>query len=262
MKNSYGLEDRVAVVTGAGSGIGRGVARAFAEEGARVAIIDLDRAGAEETLSLIEAGGGAGLAIECDTTDPAAVTAAQAKITQSFGEVDALVNNAGIVRSGLLEDLSLDDWNRVLSVNLTGYFICSQAFGRPMLARGRGAVVHVASITAIETMAKIGSYGVAKAGVTMLSQLLAAEWSGRGVRSNAVHPGLVRTPLTQASYDVPGIARGRAEAVPMGRVAQPEDIAEAVLYLASPRAGYVSGASLLVDGGLAQNLMTLIPRYE
>lgn len=261
MRDALGLADQVCVVTGAGGGIGRGVALAFAREGAAVAILDRDLDGAEATRRLVEAAGARGLAVACDVTDPDSVERARASVCDTLGIADVLVNNAGIIKSGKLSELSLADWNTVLSVNLTGYFICAQSFGGEMLRRNAGAIVHVASITADLTMPGIGSYGVAKAGVTMMSNLLAAEWGPSGVRSNVVHPGLVRTPMTQASYDVPGIARGRADAVPFGRVAEPEDIAEAVVFLASPRAAYVNGAQLLVDGGLRQNMMSLIPRF-
>jgi len=261
-RNAFGLADRVCAVTGGGSGIGRGVAIALAKEGARVAILDRNEAGAQETLGLVRQAGAQGLAVACDTSDPESVEGARAAVAGELGDADVLVNNAGIVRSAQLADLPLEEWNRVLSVNLTGYFICSQAFGPAMRERGSGALVHVSSITAEQATPNIGAYGVSKAGVTMMSRLLAAEWGPAGVRSNAVHPGFVQTPMTQASYDVPAIARGRAQSVPLGRVALPDDIAQAVLFLASPRAGYVNGAQLLVDGGLKQNFMTLIPRFD
>lgn len=260
-RNSMGLADKPCVITGAGSGIGRGIALAFAREGARVAVLDLDEAGATETLAQIRNEGGEGIAAIADTSDTASVQAAHDHITFELGEPEVLVNNAGIIGAGgALLDLPLEQWNRLLSINLTGYFICSQIFGQPMAARGAGALVHVVSITALEPLPFAGNYGVAKAGAAMLSHLLAAELGPKGVRSNAVHPGLVQTPMTQKSYDNPEIARGRAALVPQGRVAQGEDIADAVLFLASPRADYINGADLLVDGGLAQNLMTKVPR--
>ncbi|WP_323032492.1 SDR family NAD(P)-dependent oxidoreductase [Paracoccus sp. (in: a-proteobacteria)] len=259
--NSMGLEGGVCAITGAGSGIGRGIALAFARDGARVAILDRDLAGAEETLAQVRSAGAEGVALEVDTSDLASVEAAHARIAQALGAPDVLVNNAGIMgQGGALLDLPLEGWQRLLDVNLTGYFICSQVFGRGMVERGSGAMVHVVSITALEPLPFTGNYGVAKAGAAMLSHLLAAELGPRGVRSNAVHPGLVQTTMTEASYRNPEVAQGRARLVPEGRVAQPEDIADAVLFLASPRAAYVNGADLLVDGGLAQNLMAMVPR--
>jgi glucose 1-dehydrogenase len=261
IRNAMGLADKVCAITGAGSGIGRGIALAFAREGARVASLDHDEAGAQETLTQVRATGAEGLAVTVDTSDPASVEAARAKVATTLGDAEVLVNNAGIIGAGgALIDLPLDEWDKLLSVNLTGYFICAQAFGRPMADKGTGAMVHVVSITALEPLPNAGNYGVAKAGAAMLSHLLAAELGPKGVRSNAVHPGLVQTPMTQVSYDNPEVARGRAALVAQGRVAQPEDIADAVLFLASPRAGYINGADLLVDGGLAQNLMAAVPR--
>lgn len=261
MKNAMGLEGKVCVVTGGGKGIGRAIALAFAREGAKVAVLDVDSAAADETVAQVVAAGASGLAVATDTSNPDSVESAQARIVSNLGDVDVLVNNAGIIgKGGSLMDLPLDQWNRLLSINLTGYFICSQIFGRSMVARGTGSMVHVVSITALQTMPGGGNYGVAKAGAAMLSHLLAAELGPKGVRSNAVHPGLVPTPMTQASYDNATVAEARANLVPQRRVADTADIAEAVLYLASPRAAYVNGADLLVDGGLAQNLMSVIPR--
>ena len=259
-RNAFGLENRTCVVTGAGGGIGRGIALAFAAEGGRVAALDRNLAGAEETAELVRAGGAEALAIEVDTSDEAEVAAARAAVADRFGDAEVLVNNAAISGNGAdILDLPLTDWNRQLAVNLTGYFLCSQAFGRPMVARRSGAMVHVVSITALAPMPHGGNYGVAKAGAAMLSALLAAELGPHGVRSNVVHPGLVQTPMTQRSYDIAEVAEARARAIPLGRVAQPEDIARAALFPSSPLAGYVNGAELLVDGGLKADLMSFIP---
>jgi NAD(P)-dependent dehydrogenase (short-subunit alcohol dehydrogenase family) len=174
-----------------------------------------------------------------------------------------LVNNAGIMGAGgEILNLSLENWNQLLSVNLTGYFLCSRAFGKAMVARGSGSLVHVVSVTATAPMAFGGNYSVAKAGAAMLSKLLAVELAPHGVRSNCVHPGLVQTPMTQVSYDDEEVARARDRIVPTGRVAQPDDMAQAVLFLAGPRASYVNGADLLVDGGLQAGLMRSVPRKQ
>lgn len=259
-RGAFGLEGRCCVVTGAAAGIGRGIALALAAEGARVALLDRDSLGAEETGRLVRAAGAEALVVGCDTSDAESVAAAQAQVAAGFGDAEVLVNNAGIIGAGgTLLDLAVEDWSRLLSINLTGYFLCSQAFGRPMVARGSGALVHVVSISALAAIPHAGNYSVAKAGAAMMSQLFAAEMGRHGVRSNVVHPGLVQTPMTQRSYDDPEVARARAAAVPVGRVAQPEDIAQAVLFLASPLSGYVNGAELLVDGGTRANLMASIP---
>jgi NAD(P)-dependent dehydrogenase (short-subunit alcohol dehydrogenase family) len=256
----FGLKDKVAVVTGAASGIGRGIAEALAKEGARVAILDRNRAGAEETRAIIVAAGGQALALDCDVADPASIEAADRAITASFGAADVLVNNAGMIRSGLLESLQLEQWNALISVNLTGYFLCAQIFGRAMRARGSGALVHVSSISATNATAAAGAYSVAKAGVTMLSRQLAVEWGPKGVRSNSVHPGMIFTPLSQAMYEAPGVMERRSAAIPAGRIGMPNDIAQAVVFLASSRSAYVTGTEVVVDGGFTSNLMALIPR--
>lgn len=261
MPNGFGLTGKICAVTGGGSGIGCSVALALGREGARVAVIDRDSSAAHETAAQLRAQGAEAVAVETDTSDVADVGRAAATINAAFGEVEVLVNSAGILGQGAsLLDLAIEDWDRMLAVNLTGYFICAQVFGRPMVARRSGAMVHVASISAVQTLPGAGNYGVTKAGVAMLSRLLAAELGPFGVRSNVVSPGFVESNMTRASYADPQVTAGRAGMVALGRIGQPRDIAEAVLFLASPAAAYVTGAELLVDGGLAQNLFAKVPR--
>jgi len=177
-----------------------------------------------------------------------------------MGTPDVLVNNAGILRAAPLADLPLAEWNALLAVNLTGYLLAAQAFGPAMRARGAGAIVHIASIAASHPQPRSGAYSASKAGVAMLSRQIALEWGRDGIRSNVVSPGLVRTPMSEAFYRDPGVAERRAALVPLGRVAGPADIADAVLFLASARAAYVTGAEIMVDGGLGQVLMAQVPR--
>lgn len=255
-----GLADRVCVVTGAGSGIGRAVATAMVAAGAVAALLDRNRPACEAVASELRARGGRVLAIECDTSDVASVAAAAEAVRRSFGACDVLVNNAGLLRAGALESLSLDDWNQVLSVNLTGYLLCAQAFGKQMLAARRGSMVHVASVAAHHPQPRSGAYSASKAGVAVLSRQLALEWGPHGIRSNVVSPGLIRTPLSEAFYQAPGVGERRAQMVPSRRIGTPQDIADVVLYLASDRAGYVNGADIAVDGGFAAVLMDTVPR--
>ncbi len=257
--NFLGLAGNVCVVTGGGSGIGRAIALSFGREGAVVAVLDRDEAAAAAVTAEIRALGARAEAIVCDVSDAASVAAA-ARSAEALGPCRVLVNNAGILRGGSMAEMPLDDWNHVLAVNLTGCFIVAQAFGRLMLAQGRGSVIHIASIAATFPTANAGAYSVAKAGVAMLSRQLAMEWAPQGVRSNAVCPGMTLTQMTVAAYTSPGQTEARNKTIPVGRIGRPDDIAEAVLFLASERSAYVNGAELTVDGGFTRNLMGLVPR--
>lgn len=255
-----GLGGKLCVVTGAGGGIGRAVALGMAKAGARLILLDRDPATCAETQTALRAIGADAPCIDCDVADPASVTAAAARSLELAGPADVLVNNAGLLRPGPIATLSLEEWNRLLSVNLTGYFLCAQAFGQQMLERKTGALVHIASIASRFPQGFSGAYSVSKVGVVMLSQQLALEWGPSGIRSNVVSPGLVRTPMSEAFYQAPGVAERRAEIVPLGRVAVPDDIANVVIYLASTRAGYVTGEDICTDGGFGRVLMSLVPR--
>jgi NAD(P)-dependent dehydrogenase (short-subunit alcohol dehydrogenase family) len=258
--NAFGLEGRTCVVTGGGSGIGQGVAIALAGEGAKVALLDVNDRGNQETMDLIAKVGGTGLALHCDVSNLTSIESARDTIRAQFGDPKILVNVAGIIRRGGIESLALEDWNAVLAINLTGYFLCSQVFGRAMLEQRDGVLVHVTSVMSDFPSPYTGAYSVTKAGVRMLSRQLAIEWGASGVRSNCVAPSLIITPMSQGTYDIPGVMERRCAAVPLGRIGLPADIAQAVLFLVSPRAAYVNGTELLVDGGFMSNLMSLVPR--
>ena len=168
-----GLHDRVCVITGAASGIGREIALQLASVGAKVVAIDRDGTGGAQTAEEVSRRGGTALALECDVTEPESVSAAAERTLASFGRCDVLVNNAGILKPGSLETVSPADWNELLQINLTGYLLCAQAFGRDMLARGLGAMVHIASIAGSQPQGMSGAYSASKAGVAMLSRQLA-----------------------------------------------------------------------------------------
>jgi glucose 1-dehydrogenase len=253
-----GLGGRVCVVTGASGGIGRGVALELVRLGARVAVLDVRSP--DETAKLAAELGGAALPIVCDVTDPAAVAAAEAQVRAELGPCEVLVNNAGLSRPAPIAEVTLEDWQFALGVNLTGAMLCAQAFGRGMRERGRGAIVHTGSICGSQPLADAGSYSPSKSALLMFSRQLAAEWAADGVRSNVVSPGLVRTPMTEQTYRNEDFARRRAAAVPLGRVAGPDDMAGAIVFLASDRAAYVTGQEIVVDGGLSQTLMSSVPR--
>jgi len=255
-----GLSGRVCVVTGGGGGIGRATALSFASAGARVAAIDRDQRGLEATQAELRKLGAGHLVVSCDTTSAESVTTAAGTIEKSLGPCNVLVNTAAILRPGALDSLSLAEWNSVLAVNLTGYFLCAQSFGRQMCANRSGSLVHVSSIAGSNAQGQSGAYSVSKAGVIMLSRQLANEWGPHGIRSNVVSPGMVITPMSQAFYDTPGVTERRSAVVPMRRVGMPQDMADAILFLASDRASYVNGDEIMVDGGYANMLMNLVPR--
>jgi NAD(P)-dependent dehydrogenase (short-subunit alcohol dehydrogenase family) len=252
-----GLQGAVCAVTGAGGGIGRAIAAAFASAGASVALLDINEAAAGAAAGDL---GGQALAVRCDVTDDASVAAARNTVLAAFGRCDVLVNNAAFLAPGGLDAVDVADWHRMLDVNLTGYLRCARAFGAGMHERGAGALVHIGSIAASEVQPFSGAYSPGKAAVAMLSRQLAYEWGPRGVRSNLVSPGLVRTPLSEKFY-VDADTKARREAiVPLRRIGSTADMADAVLFLASPRAGYITGQDIIVDGGLGQILMGQVPR--
>ncbi|MGV8939278.1 MAG: SDR family NAD(P)-dependent oxidoreductase [Allorhizobium sp.] len=251
-----GLEGKTVVITGAGGGIGQAMARAFAGQGARVVLLDRDE---ERTATLAGELGNGSFTLACDLSRAQEIAAAVERV-EAAGGADILVNNAGILRPGRLEEISEADWSAMLAVNLTGYLVAAQGFGRGMIARGAGALVHVASIAGTQPQPASGAYSPSKAAILMLSRQLAYEWGPKGIRSNTLSPGLVRTPLSEAFYRDADVNARRAAMVPVGRIATPEDMADVALFLASPRSSYVSGQDIAVDGGLSQVLMGLVPR--
>ena len=254
------LENNVCVVTGAGSGIGREVCLEFARAGAQVVAVDRSQEGSAETADLITESGGEAIAVMCDVGDRESVAAAANKALKEFGRCDVLVNNAGLLKPAPLEQVSVADWDLALKVNLTGALLCSQEFGRDMLARRSGSIVHTASIGGSQPQPLNGAYSPSKSALIMLSRQLAAEWGPRGVRSNVVSPGLVRTGMSERFYQIPGVIEARAAVLPIGRIATPRDIANVIVFLSSSRSNYVTGAEIVVDGGLGQSLMNHVPR--
>jgi len=247
MTDWLGLAGRRAVVTGAGSGIGQAVAVALAAVG--VEVIGVDR----DAESLRDSG------LRAETCDISSETAVKA-LAERVGPCDIVVNAAGIIRPGALADVDVADWNALIAVNLTGYLLVSRAFAAGMSARGAGALVHVASISGTHAQANSGAYSASKAALIVMSQQLALELGPHGISSNTVSPGMVRTPMTEQYYQAPGVAERRDRAVPIGRVAAPDDIADVVVFLASDRSRYVTGADIIVDGGFTTTLMSWVPR--
>jgi NAD(P)-dependent dehydrogenase (short-subunit alcohol dehydrogenase family) len=226
-----------AVVTGAGRGIGLAIAQRLEREGMMVIRLDVTGDGV----------------VPCDVADAAAVFA----VAEQVGTVDVLVNVAGITQFGGLEEQSPADFARVLGVNLLGTFHCAQAFGRGMLAQRRGAIVNIASLAAIRVSSDVGAYSTSKAGIIALTQQMAVEWGPRGVRCNAVGPGLVVTEMTRRRHERPEDRDAHAGVIPLRRLGDVEDIANVVSFLVSDRASYITGQTIYVDGGLSHMLMDL-----
>jgi 3-oxoacyl-[acyl-carrier protein] reductase len=243
------FENQVAVVTGAGRGIGHAIAVRLANEGARVASVSRTEANAQKTADEINtARADAAKAYSVDVADQAAVQKAAAQIFEDFGRVDILVNNAGVTRDGLSMRMSMEDWDTVLNTNLKGAFNFIQAVIRPMIKQRSGRIINISSIAGLIGNAGQANYAASKAGLIGLTKTLARELASRGITVNAVAPGLIETDMTTVLSEE--IRQNILKNVPLGKLGEPEDIAGAVAYLASAEAKYITGQVLTVDGGM------------
>jgi 3-oxoacyl-[acyl-carrier protein] reductase len=243
------FENQVAVVTGAGRGIGHAIAVRLAKEGARVASVSRTEANAQKTADEINAArADAAKAYAVDVADAAAIQKAAEQIFTDFGRVDILVNNAGVTRDGLSMRMSLEDWDTVMNTNLKGAFAFTQAVMRPMIKQRSGRIVNISSIAGLTGNAGQANYAASKAGLIGLTKTLARELASRGITVNAVAPGLIETDMTTVLSDE--IRQVILQKVPMGKLGEPDDIAAAVAYLASAEAKYITGQVLTVDGGM------------
>ncbi|QVI38607.1 SDR family oxidoreductase [Lacticaseibacillus casei] len=261
MADWLGLKDKVVVVTGAVGGMGTRFCEAFAEHGANVVLVDIKKEATETAAkALSEKYGVQTLPLATDTTNEDEVDNAVKAVVAKFGQVDILVNTAAILRFAPFEDLRLDEWKTALNINLTGYFLMSQRFGRQMIAQHHGTMVHISTVAEVFPETYSGAYSTTKAAVNMLSKQMAAEWGQFGIRSNCVMPCLVKTPMSADFYKDPKVLDGRERLVASRRIGDLDDITNAVLYLSSERSDYTNGGELRVDGGLGIMMQDMIPK--
>jgi gluconate 5-dehydrogenase len=249
LQEVFGLQGRLAVVTGGSSGIGRAMAVALGRAGARILLVARREAPMAEVVAELRGFGAEGHAIGADLADRAAVAALIDKVLSGYGEPDVLINSAGVNRRPPLDELTVDDWDVTFAANLTAPFLHGQAFGPRMAARGWGRIINVVSQQAFRAYGNSGAYGAAKAGLVGLTRSQAEAWSRHGVCCNAIAPGVVHTPLTEAVFaDEAKVASHAARAM-IGRNGVPDDFGSCAIFLASNAAVAVTGQTLFVDGG-------------
>ncbi|MDD4953677.1 MAG: 3-oxoacyl-[acyl-carrier-protein] reductase [Candidatus Omnitrophica bacterium] len=242
------LKDKVALVTGGARGIGRAIALALAQEGANIVVADVNIEAAKTTASDIEKMGRQALALEMDVTDYAKTEEAVNKILDKFTKVDILINNAGITKDNLLLRMSAAEWDAVLNVNLKGTFNCIKAVSRPMIKQRSGKIVSIASIIGIIGNPGQANYSASKAGIIALTKTAAKELAARNINVNAIAPGFIQTEMTAKLPDQ--IKEKMKEAIPLAKFGVPEDVAAACVFLASEDAGYITGQTIVIDGGM------------
>jgi len=245
------LKDKIALVTGAGSGIGKATALLLAENGADIAVNDIDPASAEVTAGEIKQLGRKVTVVQADVSDAEAVDSMVDKIINEMGGVHILVNNAGIpIHGELIENQTVENWDRVVGIILRGTYLCSRQVGKWMVDHQYGKIVNIASVAGLRGAPNMASYGAGKAGVINITKTLAAEWGRYNINVNCITPGLIDTPLTQRTFAKSPAINSIIERIPKGRMGSAEEIARAVLFLVSEDAEYITGVTLPVDGGL------------
>lgn len=251
MKNRdlFSLKNRVAIVTGGGSGIGKQVAMAFSDHGAKLVIADINEEGATQVVSEIKSKGREAISIRVDVTRSKDVQSMVGIALKSYGRIDILFNNAGINIRGPAESFPPKDWNRVIATNLTGMFLCAQAVGNVMIKQRGGKIIITASVSS-----KLGhpgalAYSAAKHGLVGMAKVMAVEWAKYGVNVNCIGPGIIRTPMTTKNFTDTAKHQELVNKVPMGRLGESGDLIGAVLFLASKASDYITGQTIYIDGG-------------
>jgi len=249
--DAFSLEGQVGIVTGGGQGLGKVFCHAFAEAGADVVVAEINPETGPQTAEEAKRKGRRALFVETDVSDRASVQQMVDQTLAELGQIDFLMNNAGITMWEEVEEVSEKDWRAVLDVNLNGVFFCSQAVGQHMIERGRGRIINIASMSGLIVNRPQGqaSYNTSKAAVIHLTKSLAAEWARHNIRVNAIAPGYMATPMAQPFFDDPEYGGVWIEAIPMKRPGEPEELGPAAVFLASEASSYVTGAVLVVDGG-------------
>jgi len=251
------LENRVAVITGAGSGIGRACAREFAKEGARVVIADIDSAAASETLRAIGVAGGTAMAVETDVSSADAVQKLVEQTLGAYSQVDVLVNNAAIQVNKTVEETTVEEWEREIAVNLSGVFLCSKFF-IPHLRKTKGAIINMASVNGFFVEPMCAGYCATKAAIIGLTKAMAIDHGREGIRVNCICPGYIDAGLAWGYFEAqsdPAAARGAAGKLhALGRIGEPEEVARVAVFLASNEASFMTGSAVVVDGGFGSGL--------
>jgi len=242
------LSGQVALVTGAARGLGRAIAENLARCGAKVACVDVNAELLDQTVAAITASGGTAMALTCDVTDSQRVSAVVDEVVKAWGGLDILVNNAGITKDTLILRMKDDQWDAVININLRGTFLFTRSAARALMKSQRGRIINIASVAGIMGNPGQSNYSASKAGVIGLTRTVAKELAGRNITVNAVAPGFIATDMTAVLSDE--VKAEIKKHVPLGRIGDPQDIADAVLFLASPAAGFITGHVLTVDGGL------------
>jgi len=250
MDSVFSLKDKVAIITGARRGIGKVISLVFAAAGADVAVCDLIEGSELETVAEeVYKLGRKSLSIQVDISKKNDVEDMVKKVLNRFGKIDILVNNAGVFNDKLMMELPEDDWDKVLSINLKGYYLCSQAVGKEMIKQKKGSIVNMASRNAVQVEKGRGAYCISKAGVLMLTRVLARELGEYNIRVNAIGPGLVETEMTREPRSRPNFMEQLKKIVPLERTAKPKEIAHIAVFLASEASSYITGHMILADGG-------------